>query len=60
MNRGTKDELKGTAHEVKGAVKVTVGKVTGNSKLEAEGHVEKAVRKGSRKIGEIEKEVINE
>jgi uncharacterized protein YjbJ (UPF0337 family) len=43
------------AHEVKGAIKATTGKVTGNSKLEAEGHVEKAAGKVQKKIGEVEK-----
>jgi uncharacterized protein YjbJ (UPF0337 family) len=55
MNSGTKDELKGSAHEATGAVKATLGKVTGNSKIEAEGHVEKAAGKAQKKIGEIEK-----
>ena len=55
MKTGTKDELKGTAHEVKGAVKVMTGKVTGNAKLEAEGHIEKLAGKVQKKIGEIEK-----
>jgi uncharacterized protein YjbJ (UPF0337 family) len=40
---------------VKGAVKATTGKVTGDSKLEAEGHVEKAAGKVQKKIGEVEK-----
>jgi uncharacterized protein YjbJ (UPF0337 family) len=55
MKIGTRDERKGTAHEVKGAIKVTTGKVTGNAKLEAEGHVEKAAGKLQKKIGEVEK-----
>ena len=55
MNTGTKDEVKGMAHEVKGAIKATTGKVTGNSKLEAEGHVETAAGKFQKKVGEVEK-----
>ena len=54
MNTGTKDELKGGAHEVAGAIKATTGKVTGNSKLEAEGHVEKADGKLQKKVGQVE------
>ena len=57
MNTGTKDEVKGTAHEVKGAIKATTGKVTGNSKLEGEGHVENAAGKLQKKVGEVEKAI---
>ena len=32
-----KDRIAGTAHQVKGAVKETVGKVTGDAKTQAEG-----------------------
>ena len=55
MRDSTKDELKGKAHEVKGAVKETVGQIIGNKKLEAEGHDEKNVGKIQKKIGQIEK-----
>lgn len=55
MKDSTKDELKGKAHEVKGAVKETVGQIIGNKKLEAEGHNEKKVGKIQTKIGQIEK-----
>jgi uncharacterized protein YjbJ (UPF0337 family) len=40
-----KEHVKGAADKVKGAVKDTVGKVTGDSKMRAEGKVDKA--KGS-------------
>ena len=33
MSTGTKDQVKGTAHEVKGTVKATAGKMIGDSKL---------------------------
>lgn len=55
MKNGTKDQLQGTAHEVKGAVKIATGKVTGNPNLEAEGHDEKTAGKVQKKIGQIEK-----
>ena len=55
MSTGTKDELKGNAHEVKGAIKATTGKVTGNAKLEAEGHVEKTAVKLQKKVVKLEK-----
>jgi len=57
MNTGTEDELEGMAHEVKGAIKATAGKITGDSKLEVEGHVEKTVGTIQRKVGEVEKSI---
>jgi uncharacterized protein YjbJ (UPF0337 family) len=55
MSTGKNYELKGTAHEVKGAIKATIGKVTGNPKLEVEGRVENIAGKLQKKVGEIEK-----
>ncbi len=55
MNTGTKDEIMGAAHEVKGAVKATAGRAIGDSKLEAEGRVEKTAGKIQKKVGEVEK-----
>lgn len=40
-----KEHIKGAADKVKGAVKDTVGKVTGDTKMQAEGKLDKA--KGS-------------
>jgi uncharacterized protein YjbJ (UPF0337 family) len=40
-----KNRIVGAAHEVKGAVKETVGKVTGDAKTQAEGVTEKAAGK---------------
>ena len=37
-----KDRVAGSAKQVKGAVKETIGKVVGDSKLEAEGKADKA------------------
>jgi uncharacterized protein YjbJ (UPF0337 family) len=37
-----KDRVKGSAKQVKGAVKETIGKVVGDSKLAAEGKADKA------------------
>ena len=39
------DRIKGAAHEAKGAVKEAVGKVTGDTKIEAEGKAERAAGK---------------
>jgi uncharacterized protein YjbJ (UPF0337 family) len=41
-----KDRIVGAAHQVKGVVKETVGKVTGDAKTQAEGAAEKAAGKG--------------
>ena len=38
-----KDRVEGSAKQVKGAVKETWGKVTGDAKTEAEGRVQNAV-----------------
>ena len=55
MKDSTKDELKGKALEVKGAIKQKVGQVIGNPKLAAEGHDEKVAGKVQTKLGQIEK-----
>jgi len=46
-----KDRIEGTAHQVKGAVKETIGKVTGDTKTEAEGTAEKAAGKAQNAVG---------
>jgi uncharacterized protein YjbJ (UPF0337 family) len=55
MKPSTKDEVAGKIHEVKGAVKEKVGKLTNNPDLEAEGTVEKVVGKVQKKIGQVKK-----
>jgi uncharacterized protein YjbJ (UPF0337 family) len=46
-----KDRIKGTAHQAKGAVKETVGKVTGDAKLKSEGKSEKVAGKVQNALG---------
>jgi len=46
-----RDRLVGVAHRVKGAVKETLGKVTGDAKTETEGAAEKAAGKIQNAIG---------
>jgi uncharacterized protein YjbJ (UPF0337 family) len=46
-----KDRVTGSAKQVKGAVKETIGKVVGDSKLEAEGKADKAEGKMQNAIG---------
>ena len=55
MTDSTKDRVEGTVHEVKGAVKETIGRATGNPDLESEGQAEKLSGKIQRKVGEVEK-----
>jgi uncharacterized protein YjbJ (UPF0337 family) len=46
-----KDRIEGVGHQVKGAVKEVAGKVTGDTKTEAEGKAEKAAGKVQNTIG---------
>jgi uncharacterized protein YjbJ (UPF0337 family) len=55
MKPSSKDEVTGKIHEVKGAVKAKVGKLTNNRDLEAEGKVEKAAGRAQKKIGQVKK-----
>jgi uncharacterized protein YjbJ (UPF0337 family) len=55
MNPSTKDEIKGTIHEMKGNIKETAGKVTNNPNLQAEGNAEKNTGKVVEKVGQIER-----
>jgi uncharacterized protein YjbJ (UPF0337 family) len=55
MKPSSKDEAAGKIHEVKGAVKEKVGKLTNNPHLEAEGTVEKVAGKVQKKIGQVKR-----
>ena len=46
-----KDRVEGSAKQVKGAVKETIGKVVGDAKLQAEGKADKAEGKVQNAIG---------
>ena len=46
-----KDRINGSANQVKGAAKEAVGKMTGDSKLKAEGAADKAKGKVQNAIG---------
>jgi len=46
-----KDRIEGAANQAKGAVKETVGKMTGDAKLKAEGASDKAAGKVQNAIG---------
>ena len=55
MKSGTKDQVEGTFHEVKGTVKEFVAKLTDNPKLKVEGICEKISGKAQNKMGQIKK-----
>jgi uncharacterized protein YjbJ (UPF0337 family) len=55
MKESTKDQAKGKIHEVKGAIKQKVGRMTNDPDLEAEGQGEKVAGKVQGKIGQVKK-----
>lgn len=55
MNESLKDKLEGASHELKGAVKETIGKMIGNPDLQEEGTAEKLGGKVQKKVGDVEK-----
>ena len=52
-----KDQVKGRIEEVKVSVKEAAGKVVGNTKLEAEGKLDKAAGKVQAKFGDVQEKV---
>ncbi len=46
-----KDRIEGSANQAKGAVKEAAGKVTGDTKLQAEGKADKAAGKVQNAVG---------
>jgi uncharacterized protein YjbJ (UPF0337 family) len=57
MKNSTKDKAEGVTHQVKGAVKETVGKAIADRDLKNEGAAEKAGGKAQKKIGDVEEEL---
>jgi uncharacterized protein YjbJ (UPF0337 family) len=57
MKESIKDKIEGKAHELKGAIKETVGHVIDNPDLETEGQAEKIAGKVQQKVGDIKKVV---
>jgi uncharacterized protein YjbJ (UPF0337 family) len=55
MKSSSRDKMEGTGHKAKGIVKESIGKLTNNPKMEAEGAVEKTAGKVQHKIGEAKK-----
>lgn len=52
-----KDQIKGTAKQVKGAVKETAGKALGDKKMQAEGAVEKTAGKVQKGFGDAKEKI---
>lgn len=48
-----KDRIKGAGNQAKGAVKVGVGKAIGDTKLQSEGHLDKAKGKLESAVGSV-------
>ncbi len=46
-----KDRIKGAAQKIKGSIEKTVGRLTGNKKLERDGTVDKAVGSAREGVG---------
>jgi uncharacterized protein YjbJ (UPF0337 family) len=57
MKPSTEDRTEGKLHEVKGAIKESVGEATGNPDLEDAGNAEKIGGKSQKWIGRVEKAV---
>jgi uncharacterized protein YjbJ (UPF0337 family) len=54
MKPSTKDQIKGTFHEMKGKAKQKAGQVTNNPNLAAEGQNEKLAGRVQKKVGQSE------
>jgi uncharacterized protein YjbJ (UPF0337 family) len=52
-----KDQVKGRAKEVKGAIKETTGKAVGNKDMENEGSVEKSTGKVQAGYGDLKRDI---
>jgi uncharacterized protein YjbJ (UPF0337 family) len=52
-----KDQVKGVAKQVKGSVKQTAGRATGNRRTEEEGAAEKTVGKVQKGFGDVKEKV---
>jgi len=55
MKSSTKDQIKGKANELKGAVKEKAGRATNNPEMEGRGRGEKVAGKVQQKIGQVKR-----
>jgi len=51
MNTGREDKIRGSFHELKGAIREQVGKVMNDRQLRVEGNIEKHTGKVQQQIG---------
>jgi uncharacterized protein YjbJ (UPF0337 family) len=55
MKTSTEDQVEGKFHKAKGEIKETLGELSNNPDLEAEGIIEKTEGKAQEKVGQIKK-----
>ncbi len=55
MKASTKDQVRGTMHELKGKAKATAGQLTNNPTLKAKGRTENLAGTVQKKVGQIKK-----
>ena len=55
MKPGTKDQVEGKFHEVKGTMKEKTGQVTNNPNLTNEGQPERLAGRVKEKVGQVKK-----
>ena len=55
MRTSTKDQVRGTLHELKGKAKAKAGQLTNNPTLKAKGQAESLAGKVQKKVGQIKK-----
>jgi len=55
MKTSTEDQVEGKFHKAKGEIKETLGELSNNPDLEAEGIIEKTEGKTQEKVGQIKK-----
>lgn len=51
--QGTTDKVEGTAKELRGSVKETIGKTTGDPKLELDGKIDKVEGRTQNAVGDL-------
>ena len=57
MKASTRNRLKGTAREVKGRIKQTIGHATRSKRLARKGQAEAMQGRARQKLGEVEKDL---
>jgi len=55
MKSGSRDQIEGKFHKIKGSLREMLGKVSDNSKLEIQGFGEKIAGKVQEKVGQVKK-----